>query len=101
MIAVLFYVSLIEQQIQDESYNIKRYLIELYFIKILLLTLENRGLVACAIFFVLFGVTQTPDGPFIRPHPAFWRLVLCLSVLYEIVLIYILFQVSLSPYVIN
>lgn len=28
-----------------------------------------RGLVACATFFVLFGVTQTPDGPFIRPHP--------------------------------
>jgi hypothetical protein len=53
-----------------------------------------RGLIACAIFFVLFGVTQTPDGPFIRPHPAIWRLVLCLSVLYEIALIYILFQVA-------
>lgn len=64
MMSVMFYVSVIEQQVQDESYNIK------------------RGIVACAIFFVLFGVTQTPDGPFIRPHPALWRLVLCLSVLY-------------------
>lgn len=76
MMAVLIYVSLIEEQVQDESYNIK------------------RGMVACAIFFVLFGVTQTPDGPFIRPHPALWRLVLCLSVLYEIALIYILFQTA-------
>lgn len=58
-------------------------------------------------------MTQTPDGVFVRPHPgkfiyrlskcitndrflslALWRLVLCFSVLYEIVLIYILFQVN-------
>lgn len=76
MIIVLVYESLVEQQVQDQSYNIK------------------RGLVACASFFVLFGVTQTPDGPFIRPHPVFWRLILCLSVLYEIALIYILFQTA-------
>jgi len=31
-------------------------------------------LIACASFFVLFGVTQTPDGPFIRPHPGFFSL---------------------------
>lgn len=74
MIVVLVYVALIEEQVQDQSYNIK------------------RGLIACASFFVLFGVIQTPDGPFIRPHPALWRLVLMLSVLYEIALIYILFQ---------
>jgi len=71
-----------------------------------------RGLLACAGFFLVFGMTQTPDGVFVRPHPgklisffsndlithlfllALWRLVLCFSVLYEIVLIYILFQVS-------
>ena len=74
MICVLVYESLYVKQVQDESYNIK------------------RGLIACASFFVLFGVTQTPDGPFIRPHPAFWRFILCLTVLYEIALIYILFQ---------
>ncbi|CAF2108287.1 unnamed protein product [Rotaria magnacalcarata] len=37
-------------------------------------------------------MTQTPDGVFVRPHPALWRLALCFSVLYEIILIYILFQ---------
>jgi phosphatidylserine synthase 2 len=74
MLAVLIYESLFVKQVHDQAYNTK------------------RGLIACASFFVLFGVTQTPDGPFIRPHPALWRLVLCLSVLYEIVLIYILFQ---------
>ena len=51
MIIVLVYESLVEQQYSDQSYNTK------------------RGLIACASFFVLFGITQTPDGPFIRPHP--------------------------------
>ena len=51
LIGVLVYESLYVQQVQDRSYNIK------------------RGVIACASFFVLFGVTQTPDGPFIRPHP--------------------------------
>ncbi|CAF0783183.1 unnamed protein product [Adineta steineri] len=70
----LFYVAILEQPSEDSSYNTK------------------RGLLACAGFFLVFGMTQTPDGVFLRPHPALWRLVLCFSVLYEIVLIYILFQ---------
>ena len=28
-----------------------------------------RGIGACIVVFVLFGVTHTPDGPFKRPHP--------------------------------
>ena len=28
-----------------------------------------RGITAMVLVFVLFGVTQTPDGPFRRPHP--------------------------------
>jgi hypothetical protein len=28
-----------------------------------------RGLLACAGFFLVFGMTQTPDGVFVRPHP--------------------------------
>lgn len=74
LMAVLVYESLFTQQVQDQTLNTK------------------RGLIACASFFVLFGVTHTPDGPFIRPHPAIWRFVLCISVLYEIIIIYILFQ---------
>ena len=53
-----------------------------------------RGLVAVILTFVLFGVTHTPDGPFRRPHPAFWRLILCLSIVYELALVFLLFQVS-------
>ncbi|KER23880.1 hypothetical protein T265_08342 [Opisthorchis viverrini] len=51
-----------------------------------------RGLTAMILVFVLFGVVHTPDGPFRRPHPAFWRLVLCLSILYELILVFLLFQ---------
>lgn len=50
-------------------------------------------LAACAAF-VLIGVTQLGDGPFIRPHPAFWRLVLAVSMLYLLALIVILFQTA-------
>ena len=35
---------------------------------------------------------QFRDGPFIRPHPAFWRAVLGINVLYELVLVFLLFQ---------
>ncbi|CAH3024348.1 unnamed protein product [Porites evermanni] len=52
------------------------------------------GLIACIAVFLLFGVTQIRDGPFKRPHPAFWRLILCLSVIYELALIFLLFQTT-------
>jgi phosphatidylserine synthase 2 len=35
---------------------------------------------------------QFRDGPFVRPHPAFWRIVLGLNLLYELALVYLLFQ---------
>ncbi|XP_032222099.2 phosphatidylserine synthase 2 [Nematostella vectensis] len=74
LICVLIYVALFEQSQYSSQYNTK------------------RGLFACFMVFLLFGVTQIRDGPFKRPHPAFWRLMLCLSVLYELALIFILFQ---------
>ncbi|KAI7697961.1 hypothetical protein SSS_04894 [Sarcoptes scabiei] len=74
MVVGLIYVSLFEEPVSDSNYNIK------------------RGLIAVVLVFILFGITQIPDGPFIRPHPALWRLVLCLTIIYELSLIYILFQ---------
>ncbi|XP_031553015.1 phosphatidylserine synthase 2-like [Actinia tenebrosa] len=74
MLAVLVYVALFELTPMDSQYNTK------------------RGLFACVMVFLLFGVTQIRDGSFKRPHPAFWRLMLCLSVLYELALIFTLFQ---------
>lgn len=35
---------------------------------------------------------QFRDGPFIRPHPAFWRIILGINVLYELALVFLLFQ---------
>ncbi|KAJ3179909.1 hypothetical protein HDU87_002477 [Geranomyces variabilis] len=50
------------------------------------------GLGAGAVVFVLIGMLQFRDGPFVRPHPAFWRCVLSVSVLYQMLLVFVLFQ---------
>ncbi|THG99318.1 hypothetical protein EW026_g2998 [Hermanssonia centrifuga] len=50
------------------------------------------GAYAAIAGFLLFGVIQFRDGPFIRPHPAFWRLVLGINLLYELALAFLLFQ---------
>ncbi|KAJ1800866.1 hypothetical protein LPJ59_000750 [Coemansia sp. RSA 2399] len=50
------------------------------------------GLVALCSVFVVVSVVLFRDGPFIRPHPAFWRGVLGLNVLYEMFLVFLLFQ---------
>lgn len=73
---ILVYVAIFEEPSPDSNYNMK------------------RGIIAMVLAFLLFGVTQTPDGPFKRPHPAFWRLVLCLSIVYELSLVYMLFQTA-------
>ena len=77
LIAVgLFYVSIVEQTPDDMLYNVR------------------RGVVAVVIVFILIGVIHMPDGPFVRPHPVVWRLVLCVLILYVLLLIFALFQVS-------
>jgi len=78
MMCVLVYVAFFETSSDDSQFNTK------------------RGMIACVTVFVLLGVTVIPDGPFLRPHPAFWRLLFCLSILYELSLIFMLFQVSIS-----
>ncbi|KAI8321055.1 PSS-domain-containing protein [Martensiomyces pterosporus] len=50
------------------------------------------GLVALCSVFVVVSVVLFRDGPFIRPHPAFWRVVLAFNVLYEMFLVFLLFQ---------
>ncbi|OMJ30094.1 Phosphatidylserine synthase 2 [Smittium culicis] len=50
------------------------------------------GLGAGSMVFIIIGIVLFRDGPFIRPHPAMWRAVLAMNVLYEMGLIYILFQ---------
>ncbi|XP_061629497.1 phosphatidylserine synthase 2 isoform X2 [Phyllopteryx taeniolatus] len=70
----LVYVTLLEETPQDTAFNTK------------------RGIVASILVFLCFGVTQAKDGPFTRPHPAYWRFWLCVTVVYELFLIFILFQ---------
>ncbi|TPX50623.1 hypothetical protein SeLEV6574_g00792 [Synchytrium endobioticum] len=52
----------------------------------------KRGLVAAFLILGLVGILQFRDSPYVRPHPAFWRLVLACSVSYQLVLVVILFQ---------
>ena len=72
----LIYVTLFEDRSDDTLYNVQ------------------RGVVAVIIVFILIGVIHMPDGPFVRPHPVLWRLVLCVTILYVLLLIFVLFQVG-------
>ncbi len=57
----------------------------------------NSGLVAAALVFLVFCLLYLHDGPFVRPHPAVWRVVTGCGILYLCSLIYLLFQVLPPP----
>ncbi|KAJ6583913.1 PSS-domain-containing protein [Mycena vulgaris] len=50
------------------------------------------GVYAAVSFFSPSRCCSSADGPFIRPHPAFWRVVLGVNLLYELALVFLLFQ---------
>ncbi|XP_076349930.1 phosphatidylserine synthase-like isoform X2 [Tachypleus tridentatus] len=50
------------------------------------------GISCVVFFFLIISVLTFPNGPFTRPHPAIWRMVFGLSVLYLMSLLFILFQ---------
>ena len=50
------------------------------------------GVYAAIAAFLMFSMIQFRDGPFIRPHPAFWRMILGANLLYELALVFLLFQ---------
>ncbi|KAJ3210118.1 hypothetical protein HDU82_008743 [Entophlyctis luteolus] len=52
----------------------------------------KMGIAGCFGVILLTGLLEFKDGPFIRPHPAFWRLVLAVSVFYQLILVMLLFQ---------
>ncbi|XP_066922563.1 phosphatidylserine synthase 2-like [Clytia hemisphaerica] len=77
LLLLLCYLTFLEDQSEHSSeYNAK------------------RGVLACIMVFLAFGVTQAKDGPFLRPHPVLWRFILCCSVIYELCLIFLLFQTA-------
>ena len=71
---MLFYVGVYTEPTDDTAANTK------------------MGIAVASVMFLLTGVTQFNDGPFVRPHPAVWRLVLGISVLYWLFVVFLLFQ---------
>ncbi|XP_046875834.1 phosphatidylserine synthase 1-like isoform X1 [Hypomesus transpacificus] len=49
------------------------------------------GLVLVVAFFLVISILAFPNGPFTRPHPAIWRMVFGLSVLYFLFLVFLIF----------
>ncbi|XP_023200669.1 phosphatidylserine synthase 1 [Xiphophorus maculatus] len=49
------------------------------------------GVLVVVSFFMVVSVLAFPNGPFIRPHPAIWRMVFGLSVLYFLFLVFLIF----------
>jgi phosphatidylserine synthase 2 len=52
----------------------------------------DSGIYASIVSFLLFSMLQFRDGPYIRPHPSFWRIILGINLLYELALVFLLFQ---------
>ena len=50
------------------------------------------GLISLAVFFMIISILTLPNGPFTRPHPALWRCVLGLSILYLLLVQFLLHQ---------
>lgn len=50
------------------------------------------GLLWVIFFLLIISVLSFPNGPFTRPHPAVWRMVFGLSILYLLFLLFLLFQ---------
>ena len=49
------------------------------------------GCGVAAVFVIILGLIVFPSGPFIRPHPLLWRFAFSIAVLYEVVLIVLLY----------
>ncbi|KAL3990119.1 Phosphatidylserine synthase 1 domain protein [Acanthocheilonema viteae] len=50
------------------------------------------GIIAAVVLFLVVSGLTFPNGPFIRPHPVFWRIIFGMSVLYILMLQFALFQ---------
>ncbi|XP_034827660.1 phosphatidylserine synthase [Maniola hyperantus] len=56
------------------------------------------GICCVIFFFLIISVLTFPNGPFTRPHPAVWRIVFGMSVLYLLALLFLLFQSHSTVY---
>lgn len=58
-----------------------------------LLPFLHSGVIASIGAFCVFGMLQFRDSLLLRPHPALWRVVLSFGVVYQLFLVFLLFQV--------
>ena len=72
--AVFVYITLFEVPSNDSAFNMR------------------RGVIAVILVFISVASIHMPDGPFLRPHPVVWRLVMSCSIVYLLLLIFLLFQ---------
>jgi phosphatidylserine synthase 2 len=52
----------------------------------------KRGLAAGIYILRTMGLTRIKDGTFVRPHPVFWKMILILTICYQFILVFLLFQ---------
>ena len=52
----------------------------------------RSGLAAAMGAWLVVGAVVLPNGPFVRPHPTVWRLVLAVNILYLCIIVFALFQ---------
>merc|ERR1719232_1323537 len=50
------------------------------------------GLIGVTIFFMIISILTLPNGPFTRPHPSMWRCILGLSIMYLLLLQFLIHQ---------
>lgn len=50
------------------------------------------GMLCVIFFFLIISVLTFPNGPFTRPHPAVWRIIFGVSVMYLLFIIFLMFQ---------
>jgi phosphatidylserine synthase 2 len=53
---------------------------------------SKHGIIALLICALVFGTIYLPDSILKRPHPAFWRFIQSISILYLLFIVYLLFQ---------
>ena len=88
---VLAYVAT-TQDVLEEGQDKRRVYVSSLFLSRVSTQANFSGVYAAIAAFLMFSMIQFRDGPFIRPHPAFWRMILGVNLLYELALVFLLFQ---------
>jgi len=89
---VLAYVATTQDVLEEGRDKRRMYVLYMILFWLSLNEYYFSGVYAAITSFLMFAMIQFRDGPFIRPHPAFWRVILGVNLLYELALVFLLFQ---------